>query len=127
MSDVQNLLPTLLSQGQPPVTFVQLIQFIALSSKLRNEILLVQPGTFNVTGNIQPILPLSVQEFISEACSIPLSSISIIWKFLAPTAWKTDLDIAPSNGLNLPAIYAKFGHSRGISKIFLFLYTIYLY
>lgn len=112
MSDLQGLLPLLASSGQPPVTLAQLVHFVAFASRLRNEILLVQPGSFQLISNSCPILPPSIQEFISEACLIPRPSINIIWNFLAHTAWSIDLDITPA----IPAIYARHGHSRGISK-----------
>ena len=120
MSDLQGLLPLLTSSGQPPVTFVQLVRFIAFASRLRNEILLVQPGSFQLVGHSQPILPPSIQEFISQTCFIPLPSVNIIWNFLAQTAWTIDLDIIPARGPNFPSIFAEHGHSRGISKIQLY-------
>ncbi|KAF8799170.1 hypothetical protein BYT27DRAFT_7228010 [Phlegmacium glaucopus] len=96
MSDLQGLLPLLASSGQPPVTFEQLVRFISFASRLRNEILLVQPGSFNFESHSRPVLPPSIQEFISESCYIPLPSINIIWKFLAQTAWNIDLNITPA-------------------------------
>lgn len=116
MSDIQGLLPLLASSGQPPVTFTQLVRFIAFTSRLRNEVLLVQPGSFQLVGHSQPILPPSIQEFISRTCFIPLPSVNIIWNFLAQTAWTIDLDIIP-RGPDLPSIFAEHGHPRGISKI----------
>jgi hypothetical protein len=116
MSDLQGLLPLLASSGQPSITLTQLVQFVAFASRLRNEILLVQPGSFQLVSNSCPILPPSIQEFISEACFIPLPSVNIIWNFLAHTAWNIDLEIKSARGLNLPSIYAQYGYSRGISK-----------
>ena len=95
MSDLQGLLPLLASSGQPPVTFVQLVQFIAFMS-LHNKVLLVQPGSFQLIGHSQPILLPRIQEFISQTCFILLPSVNIIWTFLAQTAWTIDLDIIPA-------------------------------
>ena len=74
MSELLNLSQLLASSGlgQQPVNFEQLVRFIAFSSRLKNEILLAQPGTFTLTGSSYPVLPPSIQEFISDACSIPL-------------------------------------------------------
>lgn len=118
MSELLNLSQLLASSGlgQQPVNFEQLVRFIAFSSRLKNEILLAQPGTFTLTGSSYPVLPPSIQEFISDACSIPLPLIKIIWKYLAFYSWNMELDISPASNLNLPSIYAKYGHSRGISK-----------
>ena len=117
MSDIQNLLPMLSSRGQPPVTFGQLIHFVALSSRLRNQVLLVQPGSFDVTRNQRAILPQSIQEFLSDACMMPLPSVNIIWEFIAPTAWKMEYDISPLlSGMDIRATYKKYGYSRGLSE-----------
>ena len=104
-----------------PVTFVQLVRFIAFVSRLHNEVLLVQPGSFQLIGHSQPILPPSIQEFISQTCFIPLPSVNIIWNFLAQMAWTIDLDIIPARGPNFLSIFAEHGHSHGISKIQLYL------
>jgi hypothetical protein len=119
MSELQNLLRLLASSGQPgqpSVNFGQLVRFVAFSSRLKNEILLAQPGSFSLTGPSYPVLPPSIQEFISDACLIPLPLINVIWKSLAFYSWNMELDILPESNLNLPSIYAKYGHSRGISK-----------
>ena len=116
MSELQNLVNLLSTSGQPPVSFEQLVKFVAFASRLKNEILLVQPAAFNLVGFSCPILPPSVQEFLSDACLIALPSINILWKFLAQTTWNINLNISPA-GLNMPAIYARFGHPRGISKV----------
>lgn len=116
MSDLHGLLPLLASSGQPPVSFLQLVRFVAFASHLKNEILLVQPGSFQLIGQSRPFLPPSIQEFISAACLIPIPSVNIIWDFLSLTAWNIDLDIRPTRGLNLPSVYALYGHPRGISK-----------
>src|SRR6267378_4017460 len=112
MSELRNLLQLLASSGQPSVNFEQLFRFVAFSSRLKNEILLAQPGSFSLTGPSYPILPPCIQEFISDACSIPLPLIKIIWKYLAFYSWNMELDILPASNLNLPSIYAKYGHSR---------------
>ncbi|KAF8952648.1 hypothetical protein BDZ97DRAFT_1744898, partial [Flammula alnicola] len=114
MSELQNLVQLLASSGQPPVSFEQLIRFVAFASRLRNEVLLVQPAAFNLVGYTRPVLPPTIQEFLSEACLITLPSINIIWKFLAHTAWNINLNISPASNLNLPSIYAQSGHRRGI-------------
>ena len=60
---------------QPPViiTFEQLIKFIAYSSRLKDDLSLVQPSYPLAQG--LPILSPAIQLFLSEACSIPLDAI----------------------------------------------------
>ena len=115
MSELYNLFNTLQESGLAPINLVQLLQFVALASRLKDAILLVQPGNF-VLGSARPILSPVLQKFLSEACALPVESIVIIWKFLARTVWNMGPIVLPTNGMNLPALYAKFGHSKGISK-----------
>ena len=109
MSELLNLSQLLSSSRQPPVVFEQLIKFIAFALRLKNDILLVQPATFNPAGDRHPVLPPTLQEFLSEACLIPLTSVIIIWEVLAQTAWNTDLDISPVGSGSL-SHYEKFGY-----------------
>ena len=117
MSELSNLSQLLVSLGHPPVAFEQLVKFIGFASRLKNDILLAQPATFDPASDMLPILPPTIQEFLSEACLISLLSINIIWGVLAQTAWNTNLNISPISGGSL-SDYEKFGHHRGISKIY---------
>ena len=80
--------------------------------------MLAQPAAFNLADNRHPVLPPSIQGFLSDACSIPLSSINIIWKVVFRMAWNTKFDISPAAGAGRSPLtdYEKFGHSQGISK-----------
>ena len=103
MSELSNLSQLLVSLGHPPVAFEQLVKFIAFASRLKNNILLAQPATFDPASDTLPI------QFHSEACLISLLSINIIWGVLAQTAWNTNLNISPISGGSL-SDYEKFGH-----------------
>ena len=118
MSELFTLSQLLILSAQPPVAFEQLVKFVAFASRLKDDILLAQPAAFNLTDNKCPVLPPTIQGFLSDACSIPLSSINIIWKVVFQIVWKTDLDISPAAGASGSPLsdYVKFGHSRGISK-----------
>jgi len=106
MSELSNLSQLLISSAQPPVTLEQLVKFVAFASRLKDDILLAQPAAFNLADNRRPVLPPSVQGFLSDACSIPLPSINIIWKVVFQTAW--NFDISPAAGGSL-SDYEKFG------------------
>ena len=60
--------------------------------------LLAQLAAFNLADNRRPVLTPSIQGFLSDACSIPLSSINIIWKAVFQMAWNTKFDISPVAG-----------------------------
>ena len=99
---------------QPPVTitFEQLIKFIAYSSRLKDDLLLVQPSSYSLLWGL-PILSPAIQLFLSEACSIPLDAIPRVWVALANVAWTTQLELSSTDG-NFEAAYRTFGHTRGI-------------
>ena len=96
---------------QPPVTitFEQLIKFIAYSSRLKDDLLLVQPSSYSLSQGL-PILSPAIQLFLSEACSIPLDAIPQVWVALANVAWTTQLELSSTDG-NVGAAYRTFGHT----------------
>ena len=98
---------------QPPViiTFEQLIKFVGYSSRLKDDILLVQPSSYSIAQ--RPILSPAMQLFLSEACSIPLDAIPRFWDALADVAWNTELELTSTDGI-FEAAYTAFGHKRGI-------------
>ncbi|KAF7351696.1 hypothetical protein MSAN_01602600 [Mycena sanguinolenta] len=64
----------------------QVLQFLWLSSYLKEDILLCQP--VNISVDCAPdILPLSVTSFLSDATSIPLSHIDTCWSALKDDVW----------------------------------------
>ena len=99
---------------QPPVTitFEQLIKFTAYASRLKDDLLLVQPSSYSLSRG-PPILSPAIQLFLSEACLIPLDAIPQIWVALANISWTTKLELASTDG-NFEAAYRTFGHTRGI-------------
>ncbi|KAF8802793.1 hypothetical protein BYT27DRAFT_7111395, partial [Phlegmacium glaucopus] len=93
------------------ITFEQLIKFVAYSSRLKDDILLVQPSPYSISQ--LPILSPAMQLFLSEACSIPLDAIPHFWVVLSNVAWNTKLELSSTDGI-FEAVYATFGHMRGI-------------
>jgi hypothetical protein len=124
MSELSTLTQLLVLSAQPPVAFEQLVKYVAFASRLKDDILLAQPAAFNFTDNRCPVLPPTIQGFLSDACLIPLSSINIIWSVVFQIVWKTNLEISPAAGASgsLLSEYEKFGHSRGISKFLVFIH-----
>ncbi|KAF8894187.1 hypothetical protein CPB84DRAFT_1816137 [Gymnopilus junonius] len=64
MSELPNLLQLLASSGQPPIAFEWLVKFVAFVSRLKDDILLAQPASFNLVGDLHPVLPPSIQGFL---------------------------------------------------------------
>jgi hypothetical protein len=64
----------------------QVLQFLRLSSYLKDDILLCQP--VDVSVDCAPnVLPPSIASFLSEATNIPLSHIDTCWSVLKDDAW----------------------------------------
>lgn len=117
MAELQNIV-NYLSPVNPHITLGQIVRFLAFASRLKNEILLVQPGSFLLSGRALPALPPSIEQFLSGASQIPLQSISAVWSILGHTAWNLDLDILPASIPTVRSIFVNYGLSRGISKGF---------
>jgi hypothetical protein len=95
------------------ITFEQLIKFMAYSSRLKDDILLVQPSSYSICQ--MPILSPVMQLFLSEACSIPLDAIPHFWSALGNVAWNTKLELSSTDGI-FEAAYTAFGHMHGICR-----------
>ena len=109
---ITRLLNGLRQLGNHSFTFEQIIRFVTLSSRLKNDIILVQPADFRVNSGRQPVLPPAVQQFLSRACSIPLELINNVWGIFGQTAWTTDIDhLLPD-----AQIYEEHGRSLGIGE-----------
>ena len=93
------------------ITLEQLIKFVAYSSRLKDDILLVQPSSYPASQT--PILSPAIKLFLSDACSIPLDAVPHFWVALANVSWNTKLEISSKDGI-FEAAYAVFGHTRGI-------------
>ncbi|KAF8814162.1 hypothetical protein BYT27DRAFT_7219915 [Phlegmacium glaucopus] len=92
------------------ITFEQLIKFVAYSPHLKDDILL-QPSSYSISQ--LPILSPTMQLFLLEAFSIPLDAIPHFWVALSNIAWNTKLELSSTDGI-FKAVYATFGHMRGI-------------
>ncbi|KAJ7882358.1 hypothetical protein B0H14DRAFT_3755558 [Mycena olivaceomarginata] len=65
----------------------QLLQFIRLAARVKNDILLCQP--FSVSSKCAPdVLPPSIISFLSEATNIPPEHIDSCWEVLKDDVWQ---------------------------------------
>ena len=91
----------------------QSITFIALASRLKNDIVLAQPSSHSPT-NAPPLLLLSVTEFLASACQLGLDDVGRLWERLRDMIWSTDpamysLDVSLR-------LFHQHGHLHGLSK-----------
>jgi len=115
LHQIVSLLDRYATNNQPlTITFDQILRFIAYSSRLKDDILLVQPASYTLMQ--PPILSPAIELFLSGACEIPLPCIPDFWLALADIAWTTKLQFTSSDP-SFQAAYKVFGHVRGIGML----------
>ena len=112
LKQITCLIDDLARSGQAVIGFEQIVKFITYAARLKDDILLAQPASYSPNQS-EPILPPTIQKFLSDVSTIPLQSISKFWSVLAHVAW--DYNIGNSIDSYLSS-YQEFGHIRGISK-----------
>lgn len=91
------------------VTLKHLFNFIHITNKLRNDILLAQPASH--PADEPPIaLPPSVTLFLSQALDLPCAAVTVLWEVLRTEAWGGDLV------LDHRMIFERYGHPIGLSE-----------
>ncbi|KAN0096936.1 hypothetical protein V8E55_001382 [Tylopilus felleus] len=65
----------------------RLLFFLASIAPLKNDILLMQPSNHTIVSP-PAILPVSVQSFLSQACSLPTDVIQELWSTFKNVAWQ---------------------------------------
>lgn len=91
----------------------QIIMFLNLSAKLKNDILLAQPSRLPATQT-PDVLPPIVAEFLGDALGFPPEDIDKCWDMLKDDVWRMpdSTQITPEEE-NMFRIH---GWKRGISK-----------
>ncbi|KAF6765823.1 hypothetical protein DFP72DRAFT_798441 [Ephemerocybe angulata] len=106
----------LLSLDEPlrsNVQFLQLLRFIALSTRLKADILLPQPASHHPA--IPPaVLPQAIQVFLSGACSLPAAVVDGLWDCLRTNIWDPNTQLSLDSGVQI-ATHVQFGHSVGLT------------
>lgn len=74
------------SEEQVEICFEQILRFMALAAHLKDDIKLAQPST-QAINEVPQILPLSIQQFLSSATSIPSSHVEGLWDCVSTVVW----------------------------------------
>ena len=82
--DMQKIL--VLNEEHPDMSLEQLIKFIMLASKLKNDIILVQPTSIP-ESHPPDILPPSITLFLQNSCTISEACVTSCWEALKSTVW----------------------------------------
>lgn len=97
----------------PELQLGTLFQFLSLSTRIRNDILLVQPAAHN-PEEPPPFLSWGVIAFLSVACSLSAESIKTCWAALKNIVWSGVLDCP--DDMSTLRIFEQYGHRHGFSK-----------
>jgi len=114
-SDFRHLTVLFNNVGHLQIEFEQLFQFALFASRLKNDILLLQPISFDLASHALPILSPAIIQFLSKITSIPADLIPGVWLALGPAAMRSKFDTF----LNIPyqaRLYERFGHVHGIGE-----------
>ncbi|KAJ7227279.1 hypothetical protein GGX14DRAFT_629178 [Mycena pura] len=94
-----------------PLPLLAILQFIRLSSHLKDDILLGQPATVSVDC-APAVIPPAVASFLSEATNIPLVHIDTCWDVLKDEAWL--YPTAAEVNLEDEKAFVNYGWARGL-------------
>ncbi|KAF8230776.1 hypothetical protein L208DRAFT_1280372, partial [Tricholoma matsutake] len=75
-----------LNQKHPELLLQQILWFITLASKIKNDIILVQP-THVPSSDPPNILPPSITLFLGNSCGISETCVTSCWEALRSTVW----------------------------------------
>ena len=95
------------------ISLNKIIHFIILMSKLKNDIILTQPGDRSAS-EAAVILPPSIEAFLGEALDIQKEHLLKLWEVLKDTIWR--LDTSEFLGDQQEMVYQAHGYQYGISK-----------
>ena len=101
-----------LSQKYPQLSFGQVQQFISLSSKLKDDILLTQPSSI-LAFDPPEILPPTIATFLQESCNISAACVDTCWNTLKSTIWNDANSLEDSTVHD----FAAHGHSLGLCAL----------
>lgn len=114
-SDFQHLTVLPNNIGNLQIDFEQLFQFALFASRLKDDILLIQPISFDFASGALPILSPAIIQFLAKITSIPVELIPRVWLALGPSAMRSKFD-AFLNMSHQTQLYERFGHSHGIGE-----------
>jgi hypothetical protein len=76
----------LLTNQHPELSFGQVQQFIGLASRLKDDILLVQPSSI-LALDPPDVLPPTISTFLKNSCSISVACVEACWDTVKMTIW----------------------------------------
>ena len=98
-----------LNEKHPDMSLEQLIKFIMLASKIKNDIILVQPTSIP-ESHPPNILPPSITLFLQNSCTISEACVTSCWEALKSTVWYDSNKFKDTSESD----FAEHGHPMGL-------------
>jgi hypothetical protein len=94
------------------LTLGQIVHFVTLASRLKDDILLTQPAHISP---LQPpdVLPPSITSFLSDCCGLSEDLVDSCWDVLKDMAWQESNVFKDHSEMAC----VEYGHSRGLSRL----------
>ncbi|TFK22315.1 hypothetical protein FA15DRAFT_681746 [Coprinopsis marcescibilis] len=105
-----NWLENLPLNQQESVQFHQILQFIVLAARMKDDILLTQPS--DRIEETPPVLPPSIQHFLATACTLNADLVPGLWTAVSHTVW-TNVEDVISIGSQVNAFVGA-GYTHGL-------------
>jgi hypothetical protein len=107
--DMQEILA--LNQKHSELSLQQLIKFILLASKMKNDIILVQPTSIPAS-HPPDVLPPSITLFLQNSCGISETCVTSCWEALKSSVWYESHSFTDTSESD----FAKHGHPMGLCE-----------
>jgi hypothetical protein len=99
--------------GIPGLTLEVTLMFASLATGLKDDIILMQPATYDTS--VPPLfLPPSVVAFLSAACVLSLESVKMCWGALKSSIWAGNFAMCEK----MKGLFETHGHPHGLSMCF---------
>ncbi|KAG2012844.1 hypothetical protein CC2G_009809 [Coprinopsis cinerea AmutBmut pab1-1] len=109
---LHHLLQSLSKDTQEKLQFKDLLRFLVLASRIKDDILLAQPASW--PPHVPPhAIPIAAVEFLSRACPLPLDTVNTLWQHFRSTVWN-DMHTITGSGSVL-ASFVEHGKENGFS------------
>jgi len=97
-----------LQEVHPDLSLCQVMRFILLATRLKNDIILVQPADLKV-DKAPDILPHSIKIFLEHSCLMSIPCVDSCWDTLKSFIWENPLQKTDQE------LFSQHGHHLGLS------------
>ena len=88
-----------------------ILSFMRYAAKLQNDIILCQDAR-KPHNIVPPFLPMTIQDFLADACKLSIDVIPAYWTVLGPYIWDDNFISLLCPGVE--EAFKQYGHARGL-------------